>query len=150
MRNAFKAALLAAVLAAIPVLSSASQGPPNQEEMAPLQYLIGTWNCTWQAGTSTGSEQQVFTRAFDGAWLEEKEIANGQVSTIHYTGYDPAKKMYVHIGPDADGTYELAQSPDAVNWQSTDGAFVHHKVSDTKTVLTQTGGDRFSITCVKI
>jgi hypothetical protein len=122
--------------------------------MAPLQYLIGTWNCDWQSGGKSGSEQQVFEPAFDGTWLEEKEVVSVEgrafVRSIHYTGYDPATKTFVHVGPDADGTFELAQSPDTVNWHSGDGSFVHRKVSDTQRTMSETdSGQTVSMSCTK-
>jgi hypothetical protein len=155
MRSIFKSLLVAVTLTTTPSLAFASQAAPNQKEMAPLQYLVGTWSCLWQAGSTSGSEQQVFEPAFDGAWLVEKEIvqtsAGARVRSLHYTGYDPAIKMFVHVGPDANGTYELAQSPDAVTWHSADGSFVHQKVSDTKRTMTETdnGRARVSMTCTK-
>ena len=150
MLKILKVSAIAAALAAVPFLSYASPAPPNQKEMAPLLYLIGTWNCRWQSGSHSGRERQVFEPAFDGAWLEEKEIVSGQVRTVHYTGYDPAKKTFVHVGPDADGTFELAQSPDTITWRSADGSFVHTKVSDTKRTMTQTdGAQSVSMTCTK-
>jgi hypothetical protein len=37
---------------------------------------------------------------------------NSVITTMHYSGYDPSLKMYVHMGPNADGTYEVAYSKD--------------------------------------
>lgn len=124
------------------LLASTVAAAPNDSQMAPLQYLIGTWNCTWQAGTSTGTLDQVFAPALDGAWLEEKEIASTggrqTVTSIHYTGYDPQTKEYVHVGPDADGTYEVAHSRDGDVWTNADGTFVHHRVNNDERTMTDT------------
>lgn len=150
--------LLASALAAAPLLSSAEQTPPNETQMAPLRYLIGTWHCDWQSANKTGSEDQAFQPALGGAWLEEKELVNVNgsqtVASIHYTGYDPRSKAYMHIGPDANGSYEVAHSPDAETWQSGEGSFIHHKVSDTRRNMTETyrSGNKtvqLSMTCVK-
>lgn len=105
--------------------------------MAPLQYLLGTWHCSWTAGTASGAEDQVFVSALNGAWLQESEVvqnASGQpfVRSVHYTGYDPAKKLFMHLGPDADGSYEIAQSVDTNVWQEPSGSFYHTKISDTE------------------
>lgn len=125
--------------------ATAAATPPNAAQMAPLQYLIGTWHCTWTSGTQSGSEDQIFETALDGAWLQEKEVVAGRngrptVLSIHYTGYDPATKSYMHVGPDADGTYEIAQSPDASLWRNpgTANVFTHTKISDTQRTMAET------------
>lgn len=157
-RKLMTGSLCAAVLFGAPLLSSAAQPPPNEKQMIPLQYLVGTWQCDWKSGDSSGREEQVFQPALDGAWLEEKElvVVNGRqdVVSIHYTGYDPRTKAYVHVGPDANGSYELAQSPDAEVWRSADGTFSHHKVSETQREMSEI--DRIgkktvtiSMTCMK-
>ncbi|HET7815105.1 MAG TPA: DUF1579 family protein [Candidatus Baltobacteraceae bacterium] len=126
--------------------------------MATLQYLVGTWHCDWQSGSKSGSEDQVFKPALGGAWLEEEEVINSNgrqsVASIHYTGYDPHSKAFIHMGPDANGSYEVAHSPDSVTWLSVGGSFVHHKVSDTERKMTETYGSgaaavQLSMTCLK-
>jgi len=150
--------LAATALVGTPLLSSAAQAPPNEKGMAPLQYLVGNWSCDWKSQNNSGHEEQAFQPALDGAWLEEKELVavNGRqtVSSIHYTGYDPRIKAYVHMGPDANGSYEVANSPDAVVWHSAEGGFIHHKVSDTRREMTETDriGNKtvqLSMICVK-
>lgn len=150
--------LLAAALSGAPLLSAAAQAPPNEKQMVPLQYLVGTWHCDWKSQNGSGHEDQVFQPALDGAWLEEKELidVNGRqtVASIHYTGYDPKSKSYVHMGPDANGSYEVAHSPDAVSWSAADGSFIHHKVSDTRREMTETDQvgtktSRISMICVR-
>jgi hypothetical protein len=151
--TAFSAA--AAIFLATPLLSSAATVPPNAQQMAPLQYLLGTWHCTWTAGEKTGAEDQIFESALYGAWLQEKEVvvdAAGQpvVQSIHYTGYDPQNRSYMHVGPDASGAYEVARSADMNVWHEADGsgAFVHTKISDTERKMTesyQAGGKSVAI-----
>ena len=62
------------------------------------------------------------------------------VQSIHYTGYDPQHKRYMHVGPDADGTYEIAESPDTNTWSNpgTNNVFIHTKISDTERTLSET------------
>lgn len=104
----------------------------------------------------------MFDTALDGAWLQEKEVvqdANGQpfVQSIHYTGYDPSHKLYMHVGPDADGTYEVAESPDSNVWRNpgTANVFTHTKVSDTERTLSESDNVNgkavsISMTCNKV
>ena len=124
--------------------------PPNAKQMASLNYLVGTWHCAWSDGKQSGSEDQIFSVALGGAWLEEKEVVsmNGQpfVRSIHYTGYDPAKREFLHVGPDANGTYELAESADTNTWTSADGKFLHTKVSDTERKMNE---GPIAMTCTK-
>lgn len=158
IRKLIIGSLLGSALFAAPLLCSAGQSAQNEKEMAPLQYLVGTWHCDWKSQNRAGSEDQLFQPALDGAWLEEKEIVNVNglqtVASIHYTGYDPRSKAYIHMGPDANGSYEVAQSPDSEVWHSADGSFVHHKVSDTQRKMTETYGTgthavSLSMLCVK-
>ena len=143
-------------------LASAATPPPNAKQMASLQYLIGTWHCTWRSNNGLQSEDQVFESALGGAWLSEKEIVTGAdgrpvVESIHYTGYDPANASFMHVGPDASGAYEIAQSPDAHLWHDVTDAsatFVHTKVSDSSRTMEQhyqDGGKpmSFFMTCKK-
>jgi len=48
----------------------------------------------------------------------------------HFTGYDMAKKQYVHLGPNMDGTYEVATSADAPVWHSGTNEIAVTKVSN--------------------
>lgn len=142
IRKLIASSVFVTALSAAPLLASAGQPAANEKQMASLQYLIGSWHCDWQSGEKSGSEDQVFQPALDGAWLEEKELitVNGRrtVASIHYTGFDPRTNVYMHMGPDANGSYEAAQSPDSENWKSSDGSFVHHKVSGTQRTMTET------------
>lgn len=152
------AVLFSGAISLSPLPSLAGPAAPNNVHMAPLQYLIGTWNCTWQSGGKSGTLDQVFTPALDGAWLEEKEIVTiggrQTVTSLHYTGYDPRLKKYVHVGPDADGSYEIAESADGNEWSNADGTFVHHKVSNDRRTMTDNariGGTitQSSMTCAR-
>jgi opacity protein-like surface antigen len=161
MKRVLTACVAAAIFASLPLISQAATQPPNAQQMAPLQYLVGTWHCTWTAGKDTGAEDQVFESALYGAWLQEKEVvvnASGQsvVQSIHYTGYDPENASYMHVGPDASGAYEIARSPDGNVWHDANGggAFVHTKVSDTQRTMSeeyQSGGKsvKLVMTCTK-
>ena len=154
MSKLIPASVIAGALVLAPLNSHAAGASDNQTKMAPLHYLLGTWHCHWQSGTQSEDEDQVFESTFGGAWLAEKEIVDvdGQsfVRSLHYTGYDPQLNVYVHVGPDANGNYELAKSPDLVTWTSTDGDFIHHKVSDTERRMNENdGGNHVSMKCLK-
>ena len=138
MKRSILAIAAAIACSSLPLVSTAAE-PPNAAQMAPLQYLLGTWHCTWTDGTNSGAEDQVFETALDGAWLQEKEVVTNaagaqMVQSVHYTGYDPHTKSYMHVGPDADGGYEIARSADGDVWHdmsNPNSSFVHRKLSDT-------------------
>ncbi|MGR4064122.1 MAG: hypothetical protein ACLQPV_01580 [Vulcanimicrobiaceae bacterium] len=98
----------------------AAAAPPNAAEMSKLAFFAGTWDCRWSAGAQSGALVATFTPVMDGAWLEETEaVTMGDrsiVQTMHFTGFDPATKHWIHGGPNADGTYEVAQSDDLATW----------------------------------
>ena len=94
-----------------------AEGPPNAEKMKALSDLVGSWNCTWQAGPASGEILSTFTPVMNGAWIQQTEAVKDKagdlvITTMHYSGYDPSLKMYVHMGPNANGTYEVAYSQD--------------------------------------
>ena len=119
-------ALAPIALAALSVLTftatPALAAPPNSAQMAKLANWIGTWDCNWTAGASSGALVATFTPVMDGAWLEETEAVESGgktvVQTMHFTGYDPSSKHWIHAGPNSDGTYEVAQSDDLAVWKN--------------------------------
>lgn len=118
---------------------------PNEAQMARLQYFVGTWHCTWHAGTRSGNLDQVFSPALDGAWIAEQEIVTidgrPKVVSLHYTGYDASAKEYVHVGPDADGSYEIAHSVDGDTWTNSQGRFVFRRLSQNERTMTAIAPD---------
>jgi hypothetical protein len=141
---------------------ASAAAPPVAPQMADMQYLIGTWHCTASTPQGEQTEDQVFESTFGGAWLAEKEIvtgADGQPVTIslHYTGYDSKLGSFVHVGPDFDGSYELAKSKDGNLWKDANdprSSFVHTKVSDTQRSMVEHFTDNgkpmtISMTCEK-
>ena len=160
MKNTFIVLCAAAAIFAAQAIP-ASAAP--DAHMQPLQYLLGTWHCNWTAGGQTGSVDQTFSSVMNGVWVEERETTtapNGQVvlNSIHYTGWDPARKAYVHSGPDADGSYQLYRSPDLHEWRNALGAgapFYLTRDSDTQqtesTTINAVGGQsvEWKQTCTK-
>jgi hypothetical protein len=131
----------AALLAIAPVTASAAPVPPNAEQMKAVAFLIGTWNCSFSAGGQSGTNISTFTSVMNGAWLQETEAVRTKsgglyVTTTHFTGYDPDEKRYMHVGPNADGTYEVAYTTDFHSFHTIlpagqqDATFT--KVSDTE------------------
>jgi hypothetical protein len=126
---------IAAMLLSLPVGASAASAPPNAAQMQKIEYLVGTWTCEVKAGGQVGSAHEKFESAFRGAWLLETESVPSSTGSFvdiakHYTGYDTAKKQYVHLGPNLDGSYEVATSADAAVWHSGANAIAFTKVSN--------------------
>ena len=126
---------VAAILLSAPVAASAAPAAPNAAQMQKLEYLVGTWTCEVKAGGQVGTAHEKFESTFRGAWLLETESVPGNDGGFvdiakHYTGYDIAKKRYVHLGPNLDGTYEVATSADAAVWHSGNDAVAFTKVSN--------------------
>src|ERR1700757_4986716 len=79
-----------------------AEGPPNAEKMQELSDLVGSWNCTWHAGPASGEILSTFTPVMNGAWIQQTETVKGKdgtpvITTMHYSGYDPSLKMFVHM-----------------------------------------------------
>ncbi|HTA37625.1 MAG TPA: hypothetical protein VK760_01045 [Candidatus Acidoferrales bacterium] len=122
MNKTFAAIALAAVSALALSSTRAVAAPPNAPQMQKIAYMIGKWDCKWTAGPSSGTLVATFTPVMNGAWLQETEAVESGgkalVQTTHFTGYDPATKHWMHLGPNSDGTYEVAQSEDLSVWKT--------------------------------
>jgi hypothetical protein len=118
LATAALAALSALALSSAPAVAA----PPNASQMATIAGMIGTWDCAWTAGPSSGTLIATFTPVMEGAWLQETEAVEKDgktiIQTMHYTGYDPSAKRWIHAGPNNDGTYEVAQSDDFATWKN--------------------------------
>jgi hypothetical protein len=145
MNKTLAAIALAAVSALALSSTRAVAAPPNAPQMAKIAYMIGTWDCKWTAGTSSGTLVATFTPVMNGAWLQETEAVESggkvAVQTTHFTGYDPSTNHWMHLGPNADGTFEVAQSEDLATWKTllpagaSDGKLV--RPSDTEYVISE-------------
>jgi hypothetical protein len=145
-RSIIALAAAAAVLLAVPANARAATASPNAA-MEQLAYLAGNWNCAWTAGKYAGKVDLEFVSVLGGAWLQETELvpaANGQprARSMHFTGYDPVAKRWNHVGPNADGTFDVATSADASAWDtvlpSPGEGLTLAKVSDTEFTETAT------------
>jgi hypothetical protein len=147
------AAAFAVVLLVQPLMPHADASPAS-EKMKALSFLIGSWNCSWHAGPQSGEKLSTFTPVMGGSWLQQTESVkapNGSmvIQTMHYSGYDPSSGEYMHVGPNADGTYEVAHSKDFRTFSNVhpagdDATFT--KLSDTEVTLSEPftqGGQKF-------
>ena len=129
---------LIALAAALPSIAPAAESPPNAAQMLKLRWVLGRWDCTWNAGSDSGSVKLSFEEVMNGSWIRETEsrpTPSGAFrdTAMHYTGYDPAQKKWRHLGPNADGTYDIAESADARTWHDPTGyALVLEKRSETE------------------
>jgi hypothetical protein len=117
---------MVALTVALPTIAPAAGGSPNAAQMQKLQWVLGSWDCTWKAGPDSGVVKLSFEEVMNGAWIREIETrpsSKGEfrATAMHYTGYDPAEKKWRHLGPNADGTYDVAESPDAITWSDPAG-----------------------------
>jgi hypothetical protein len=161
-----KSALVLAVALAtlLTPLGANANTPPNAEKMKMVLSFVGDWNCTWHAGPNSGTLLSTFTPVMGGSWVQETETVkapdgSSMVQTMHFTGYDPTSKMYMHMGPNEDGTYEVARSSDFhlfynIHPEGMTAAATFTRVSDSEFTLSEPftqGGQKmvYAEKCIK-
>jgi len=113
------------------------------DPLASLSYLVGTWNCTYNAGT----QQIKYTAAYDyvmgNNWMRERDALTGGGSDVGLTTYEPKTNTWTEVGAEngrsttvfrakgSDGGHRVYQSvyPNALLNLTFD------RVSDTKYTL---------------
>lgn len=150
---------------------------PAKPNLAPLQFLVGTWSCSTKSSRrpSAYSSTSTFTMDPSGWWLNERTVTPGprwfpHATTVYdkYT-YDSSAKRWADVTYGDLGAYGLATSPgmngNTMVWHneafspgngiSAQSDITMTKVSPTKTTATswfrESRGRRVnvSMTCMK-
>jgi hypothetical protein len=120
--------ILGALLLTLRALAFA-QNPPVEgtpipitpkPDFAPVQYLIGTWNCTDVSSRRPGPFQVTTTYSMDptGYWLIKRETVHkaswipAEFTNESRVTYDPVAKRWVRILMGDQGAYAVSTSPD--------------------------------------
>ncbi len=171
-------ALLAAGFAAAPVATTAQMPsaaptpvPIAKPDFSPMNFYLGTWDCTQPLRGKTRMETDVFAMSNDGMWMldtatsppfdQYRTVAQNSMTNMTY---DPTIKQWVQDYMDNFGGYGISSSPgwqgNSLTWSSTglDGTKVSDvvtKISDTQTTDVNTTTDpqgkvtTVTITCKK-
>ncbi|HEY9084651.1 MAG TPA: hypothetical protein VIN40_01715 [Candidatus Tyrphobacter sp.] len=94
------------------LLASGAASAAVPPQMASLQFMVGTWNCTTTAGPTTIAEAETIV-AQNPLWLHGSGTitSTGQpVSEDFYVGYDARRSQWVLITIDSNGEYGIATS----------------------------------------
>jgi hypothetical protein len=88
-RTVFAAALLAAMAAA---------PAPAADPMTSLSYLVGSWNCTYNAGTQHVKYSAEYAYVMGNNWMRERDTWSGNGgSDVGLTTYEPAANAWTEI-----------------------------------------------------
>jgi hypothetical protein len=91
-------ALILAALGAAPASAS--------DPLASLRFLVGTWNCTYQAAKVRVSYKATFAYDMSGNWLSERDSSTGGGSGLGMITYEPKRRGWtvVIVEPDRTAT----------------------------------------------
>lgn len=68
----------------------------NPDQLPSLRYLVGTWTCTYHAGTTTGSYKALYTYDMGSNWLVERDTWAGGGDEGRFT-YDAKRQRWVVV-----------------------------------------------------
>jgi hypothetical protein len=128
---------------------AATPVPVWKPDFTPMNFLVGTWNCTSMVRGSQRSETDVTSLGMDGAWLVTQTTSppfdkyrTYTINGTQYMTYDPTVKMWIGMLVDNSGQYGMTTSSgwqgNALTWTGKfpDGSSVNDvftKVSDSET-----------------
>jgi hypothetical protein len=118
--------VLAAALAAAPAASAA--GASQDQKIAAMQYLVGTWNCTHTVGSFSGTYKTTWSNAVGNRWLKQTyDFPPRQMSENDrpeqgewLVGYDEARQAWVRFGVMSTGQYfaiRMTETPTGWAWK---------------------------------
>ena len=84
-------AALLALFAALAAPGSAS------DSLASLQYLVGTWSCTYNAGKVHAKYAAIFAYDLRGNWLRESDSWSGGGSDLGMFTYEPKAHAWTAV-----------------------------------------------------
>jgi hypothetical protein len=123
-------ALTVLTAAAIQVSPVRAGQPSDAAQMASLQYLVGTWSCSFQtANGKVRALSQTISQNGDG-WLHGT-ATSGTYQQDVYIGYDARHSQFVYIVLDGGGYQVLASNSPTLNgstWQDAFPSAVGHGV----------------------
>ena len=89
MRRRFLAAALLALLCVSPATAA--------DPLASLSYLVGSWNCTYNAGTQHIAYTATYAYAMGNNWMRESDTWAGGGSDVGLTTYEPKTNSWTEI-----------------------------------------------------
>ena len=94
-----------------------------QQELQSRRFLIGTWNCTFTAGPSSGEYSTTWSTILDGRWLKQTYDQPAQPKAQpfraeYFVGYNEARQTWIRFGAMTTGQYFAIRMNDAGdgNW----------------------------------
>jgi hypothetical protein len=94
-------------------VTSAGAAPTARQEMASVQYLVGTWNCAHTVGTFSGTYTTTYAKPLGELWLKQtydfppKQFGGDEapVRAEFLIGYDEKRQAWVRFGVISTGQY---------------------------------------------
>lgn len=94
-------ALLLGVLGAAPV-----------DRMKSLQYLVGTWTCTFVSGSMHQTYAATFAYDMGGNWMSERDAWTGGGGDLGVLTYEPQKRIWTFVVLESERTTTIFQAKD--------------------------------------
>jgi hypothetical protein len=121
MANEKRQYLLATMLFA---MAAPVQSTPAPQELATVDYLVGTWNCAHTVGTFSGTYRTSYAKVLGGNWLQQTydfpaQTVNGRdepaSTAVALMGYDEQRQSWVRFFANSGGQYFPIRMTDTGN-----------------------------------
>src|SRR5215471_13294539 len=89
------ASLVAAAFASSPVAAAT-------DSLSSLRYLVGTWNCSFEAGKTDVNYKATYTYDIGNNWLRENDSWTHGGSDLGMITYEPRSRQFVSVAMDRE------------------------------------------------
>lgn len=123
------------------LLVHADAAPTAQQELASVDYLVGTWSCTHTVGSFSGKYMTTYTKVLGDLWLKQTydfppqhtaERNEQAVAAETLMGYDERHQAWVRLFANSIGQYF------AIRMTDTDSGWSWKYISFFKTTKPET------------
>jgi hypothetical protein len=95
-----------AVSLALALMGCAAQARAA-DPMASLGYLVGTWNCTYRAGSQQTAYTATFAYAIGNNWMRERDTSTSGAGGENFITYQPTEHAWTSVVIGSDRTTTL-------------------------------------------
>jgi hypothetical protein len=136
-----KALFLAAIGIALapvhPAGSAESAASAAAQELASVDYLLGTWSCAHTVGTFSGTYTTTYSRVLGDRWLRQTwdfpaQGANARITAEALIGYDEGRQTWIRFFANSLGQhFEVRMSDTQNGWSFKYASFFRRTTPET-------------------
>ncbi len=102
------------VLAALPLfVALTASTAAASDPLASLRFMVGTWNCTYQAPSAQVYYKATYAYDMGNNWLRESDAWKGGGSDLGMITYDPKSRAWMEVVMENERTVTLFRASGA-------------------------------------